>query len=381
MSTETQTNEVVDDILSNVLGGRSTPAGAAPAQSEQPKAVETQVAQPEPAKPAEAQGEQKQQAEAQAPPAEKPVAVNPYDAAVAELLDGQPAEIEWTPEAKELFKKTYGADDPLAFKKTYEEKQAEADLYKKKYEEVAPVQEQLSKLPPAMYRALQLALEGDVKGAQEYIKTLPTLTLENKEAKDLTPRQKIDTYLPGKVKPEQWDLINDPEADEDVVDALKQRVAILDETASEMHERKRSEVQTQWQQEEAAKKQAFEQFQQGVAAAVANARTSSVRVFVDDNVVKKVQDGSFIFDYVQEDGVTPTPHALTQHLKALHYDNAVKAAEARGIEIGKKQATIESTSRQPTGPRAVNRDPGVPTKERTVEDQADDIILRAVAGR
>lgn len=397
MSTETQTIEVTGAALSNVLRGQSSLAGAAPAQSTPSPDVEIQVPpttvtvnEPPPvaeAPPAGPQGPSGGPGTPGTPPpadvapaVDAPApAADPYAAAVSELLDGPAAEVEWTPEAKDLFKKSFGVEDPKEFKTTYEQKLAEADLYKKKYEEVAPIQDRLTNLPPAMHRALQLALDGDTKAAQEYIKSLPTIALENKEAKDLPVRSLIDTYLPGKVKPEQWDLLNDPEADEDVVDAIKQRVGILGETASEMHEKTRNEAINQWQQAETAKKQAFEQFQQGVAASIANAKASTVRVFVDENIVKKVQDGSFIFDYVKEDGVTPTPHALTQHLKALHYDNAVKAAEARGYERGTQEAILKATSRQPSMPRVNGRDPGAPALEMTQDQQVDSIIQKAVA--
>ncbi|MFO0190274.1 MAG: hypothetical protein ACK54F_03385 [Planctomycetia bacterium] len=387
MNQQTDTQEVVDlsgDALANILRGQSSLAGPPPVdrqENKQPAATEAAPAQPA--------------AEAQSAPVAAPVqqeqpapvantggdsaANDPYATMVANIVGDQSPEINvaWTDEAKNLFKQTYGVEDPIAYKKELDSKLAESQLYKQKYDEVAPVLGQLEKLPPTMYRALQLALEGKVDDAQDYLKSLPKIALENKESKSLEDRLLIDTYLPGKIKPEQWDMLNDPEADEDTVDAIESRIAILRDTAAEMHDKKRDEIITQVQQQEAMKKQAFEDYQKGVADSIAVAKNSSLRVFVDDNVVGQVSNGSFIHKFVKEDGVTPTPEATTLYLKALHFDPAVKAAEARGYERGRQQALLEATSRQPAMSRAANRDPGAQPMATNPDDAIRQILMKA----
>ena len=303
---------------------------------------------------------------------------DPYSAVLNEMLGEQkPASIQWSDEAKNLFKQTYGVDDPVAFKAEIDQKIAQADLIKKQYEEIAPLKESLDKLPPSMYRALQLAFEGRVEDAQNYIKELPKVALENKESKDLDDRILIDTYLPGKIKPEQWAALTDPEADEEIVDAIEGRIAILRDTAGELHDKRRNEAITQVAQQREAEKQAFENYQNGLATSIASAKNSSLRLFVDDNVVNDMKTGGFLGQFVQQDGVTPTPQATTLYLKALHFDSAVKAADTRGFERGKQEALLEATSRQPTMSRMANRDGGDQPRPTTEQDAINQILLKA----
>ncbi len=276
MAQQTDNQEVVDvagDALANILRSQSSIAGAPPIsakQQEAPPAPAPEVS--EPAQPAPvAASEQKTEAPPVVNSGGNSKGEDPYAKIVTSIVgDDKPAlDIQWTDEAKNLFKQTYGVEDPLAFKKEIDTKLAESQLYKQKYDEAAPVLGQLEKLPPTMYRALQLALEGKVEDAQDYLKTLPKVALENKESKDLEDRTLIDTYLPGKIKPEQWEMLNDPEADEDTIDAIESRIAILRDTAAELHDKKRNEITAQVQQQEHMRKQAFEDYQKGVADSIA----------------------------------------------------------------------------------------------------------------
>jgi hypothetical protein len=384
MTETTDTQSLSGDALAQILG---------------PTLAERKESYPKPAEPAPAV-EQNSQTSPAVAEVEKPALVeaskqsepaapvvnssgnsqptDPYATLLNDVLGEQkPAAIQWSDEAKNLFKQTYGVDDPVAFKAEIDQKIAQADLIKKQYEEVAPLKESLDKLPPSMYRALQLAFEGKIEDAQNYIKELPKVAFENKESKDLDDRVLIDTYLPGKIKPEQWAALTDPEADEEIVDAIEGRIAILRDTAGELHDKRRNEAIAQVAQQREAEKQAFENYQNGLATSIASAKNSSLRLFVDDNVVNDMKTGGFLGQFVQQDGVTPTPQATTLYLKALHFDSAVKAADTRGFERGKQEALLEATSRQPTMSRMANRDGGDQPRPTTEQDAINQILLKA----
>jgi hypothetical protein len=380
MTETTDTQSLSGDALAQILGPTLAERKEAYAQ---PKAsTETPQAPPvveTPAEPAPvAASEQKTESAPVVNSNGNSQPTDPYASVLNEMLGEQkPAAIQWSDEAKNLFKQTYGAEDPVAFKAEIDQKIAQADLIKKQYEEVAPLKESLDKLPPSMYRALQLAFEGKIEDAQNYIKELPKVAFENKESKDLDDRILIDTYLPGKIKPEQWEALTDPEADEEIVDAIEARIAILRDTAGELHDKRRNEAIEQVAQQQQAQKQAFENYQKGLADSIASAKNSSLRLFVDDNVVNDMKSGGFLGHFVQQDGVTPTPQATTLYLKALHFDGAVKAAETRGYERGKQEALLEATSRQPAMPRMANRDVGDQPRTTNEQDMINQILLKA----
>lgn len=380
MTETTDTQSLSGDALAQILGPtlaerkEAYPQPKAPTETSQATPVVETPQEPAPV----AASEPKTEAAPVVNSGGNSQPADPYSAVLNEMLGEQkPASIQWSDEAKNLFKQTYGVDDPVAFKAEIDQKIAQADLIKKQYEEVAPLKESLDKLPPSMYRALQLAFEGRVEDAQNYIKELPKVALENKESKDLDDRILIDTYLPGKIKPEQWAALTDPEADEEIVDAIEGRIAILRDTAGEMHDKHRNEAITQVAQQREAEKQAFENYQNGLAASIASAKNSSLRLFVDDNVVNDMKTGGFLGQFVQQDGVTPTPQATTLYLKALHFDSAVKAADTRGFERGKQEALLEATSRQPTMSRMANRDGGDQPRPTTEQDAINQILLKA----
>jgi hypothetical protein len=382
--TETTDNQsLTGDALASILGptlaerkeAYAKPA-AAPAveQNSQTAPVVAEAPQPAPV-------EAPKQAEPAAPVVNSSgnsQPTDPYATLLNDVLGEQkPAVIQWSDEAKNLFKQTYGVDDPVAFKSEIDKKIAEAELLKKQYDEIAPFKDQLNTLPPSLYRAMQLALEGKAEDAQEYLKSLPKVALDSKESKDLEDRVLIDTYLPNKIKPEQWDALTDPEADEEVVDAIEARIAILRDTAAEMHDKKRNEIVTEVAKRQEAEKAAFENYQKSVVETIANAKNSPLRLFMDDNVVSDVQSGGFLGRFVQQDGVTPTAEAATLYLKALHFDGAMKAAETRGFERGKQEALLEATSRQPSMPKGAYRDPGDQPRGMAEQDMINQILLKA----
>lgn len=287
-----------------------------------------------------------------------PEAPDPY-ASVLDTAFGAPAiPTTWDDPAKGVFKATFGADDPLAYKAEIEAKLEQANLLKTQYDQAAPVIEKLNGLPPALKQAFALIMANKYTEAQDYIRNTPDAILQNKEAKELSEQQLVDTYLPGKLTKEQWATLNDPEADTDVKDALRTRVDILKAAAADLHENQRTAIINSRQTEEQAQKQAFENYQAGVAASLANAKNSPLKGLVDPGTTEAIQTGKFLSDFVEQDGVTPTKDAVTRYLWSKHGPKLMEAAETRGYNRGKIEATLEATSRQPSTPSSARRNPG-----------------------
>ena len=371
--TENQTVEEGKQIrgaLASVLTGQKQEAPAA-----QPVAAAPAV---EPAAPAEVKVEvTPAQVVVETPVVMATPTVDPYDNVVASVVGGQPA-VQWSDDAKNLFKTTFGAEDPLAFKAEIDNKLTQVQLFETQLKELQPLKSAFEAMPPAMHVAFQKAMQGDVAGAQEYLKSMPTAALENKAAKDLNDRQLIDTYFPDKMKSEQWAMLNDPEADSDVKEALKTKVTALREAAEFKHEASRNDHQETVAKQKQAQELAFKEYQAAVTNTAALAKGSNLGSFVDDTFVNNLQTGDYIMNFVQKDGVTPTPQAATLLLKALHFDPAVKAAEARGYKRGLEEARLEDTSRMPSAVRSAARDAGDAPKNPTQQDSINQILFRAL---
>jgi hypothetical protein len=79
--------------------------------------------------------------------------------------------------------------------------------------------------------------------------------------------------------------------------------------------------------------------------------------------------------------MTPTPEAAALYLKALHFDPAVKAADARGYARGKQEALLETTSRQPGVGTLPRRSPGDMPVNTTADDSVKALMARALSAR
>ena len=285
-------------------------------------------------------------------PADAPI--NPYATVVDLAMGGQEPAPVWDEATLKPFEATFGTKDPAEITAKLEA----ASLLKTQYEQVAPVVEKINALPPASLKAFQLLMDGKIAEAQEHLRSTPDIVLGNKEAKNIPTEKLVDTYFPGKIKAEQWALLNDPEADQDVVDAIKTRVGLLKDAAVDLHEAKRAESANESVVKQAAEKQAYENYQSGVATALSTVKNSPLKGLVDQSLTESIQTGKFLSDFVQQDGVTPTKDAGTLYLWAKHGPRLMEAAETRGYNRGKTEATLEAASRQPSAPSSAKRTPG-----------------------
>lgn len=272
------------------------------------------------------------------------------------LDDALPAtpKVEWTPEFKEAFKSRFGTEDPSEL----ESRLTAAELVKAELDKVTPIVAGLNSMPPALQKAYAMVMEGKVDEAQAFLRDIPDTIFSNKEASKIPDQKLIDTYFPGKIKAEHWNMLKDPEADPDMVDALKSRIEVLKEAAVDKHEAQRTDIIKTKEQQAAAQTAAYEQYKEATAKTISLAKSSPLGKLLDQGTVEQITSGQHLQRFVQQDGVTPTPEAATLLLYAVHGEKLMKAAETRGYNRGKMEATLETTSRQP----------GIPVSQRTAGD-------------
>lgn len=378
MTTETSDTQTVsadtqqvNDVLRKVFsGGNPAPqqTPAAPAANAAP--VEPPAA---PAAPPVSEAKKDEAPIVENPAPAAPV-VDPYEAVAAAVGDSAPA-TTWSDEARGLLKATFGVEDPDHIKTQL----TQAELVAKELDELKPIKAAIESLSPVARRVVELALSGKAAEAQEYLKNQPAVAIESKQAAELTDRQLIDTYFPDKITKDQWAMLDDPEADEYLVDALKTRIKVLRDAGADRHEMVVDEARSSYEKEVKAQNELAVEVNRSIAETISKAKESPLRAFVDQGTVTEISTGAFIRKYVTEKGAL-TPEAATLHLKSIHFDHAVKAADARGYKRGKEEALLEATSRQPSGTTSARRDPGdVPVAE-TVDGQVKNVLFRALSG-
>lgn len=302
--------------------------------------------------------------------ADAPVAEDDDVAAAIAALDTPAAgEVAWTDEAKQTFAKYFGADDPATFKKEFTTLREQYELVNQEREALTALKKDIESLTPAMLRAIELQREG--KDPVAYLKSLPDGVIHNKPASELTDRQLIETYAKGKVSDEQWEKLNDPDTDSEVVEAIKEKIAMYRDIAVEKHEAERGRISQEYEAGIKAQQQAFEQYQKGVASAIAHAKNDPfAKAFVNKGHVDEFQKpGAFLSRFLESDGVTPKPEALAMVIKAERFDAAVKASKTAGYKKGYEDGLAEDTSARPATPsarRAVAEQPK--PQDKTTED-------------
>jgi len=307
-----------------------------------------------------------------------PPTADPYAAAIEAMLPGAVANVEWNEDGKNAFKATFGVEDPLAYKQKVEEQLTAAELLKQEHEKVAPLVQAFNGLTPALHKAFQLAMEGKAEEAQNFLKAMPTGVLMNKPAAEIPQRDLVEQHYPGKIKPEQWAMLNDPEADPDMVDALKTRIGLLHDAAAQKHDTDRNQIITSQAQQEAANKERYEKYNASVAATISLAKNSPIGVLLDNGTTERITSGGFLADFVEADGVTPKPEAATRYLYALHGEKLLQAAETRGYNRGKTEGTLAATQRQPSLPSTARRTGGDAPKNPTDQDRINQILMGAL---
>jgi hypothetical protein len=285
------------------------------------------------------------------------------------------APVSWSDEAKAIFKQEFGVDDPGAFKNEYSTLREQHELIKKEKDSLSALKADLDNLSPAMLRAIELTREG--KDPIGYLRSLPDGVFQNKPANELTDRQLIDTYAKGKVTDDQWEKLSDPDTDPDVVDAIKDKISHYRDICVDKHEAERGRIASEVQSAQQQQHQAFEQFQKGVAQTLSHAKNDPfAKAFVDKGHADEMsQPGKFLSRFLESDGVTPKPEALTMILKAERFDRAVQVAKESAYRKGKEDGVLEATSKQPSTPQA-RRDAAAPPQQH--QRSADTTVLDSI---
>jgi hypothetical protein len=345
---DTPNTEVLDqqDVVSapaDLLPGGKTVAASKPtaeAALEPTAQTKEQPKAPEPLKAEEVKDES------------APEVVDPYEAAALASIEGEPKEVQWTDDAKAALKARFGVEDPIEL----ETRINEAQLLKQEYDALLPIKQGLEALPPALKNAFSVAMSGKTEEALKYLKELPDGVFMNKEAKSIPSDKLIPMYLEGKMSKDDFEILKNPsDYDEDVVAAVKLKEKHFRDIASDMHERKLSEVRSAQEQAQVAQKQAYEQYVKNVAETISHAKNTTLKAFVTKEFEQEIHTGSFVRRLLQEDGVTPTPEAATLLLKALSYDNMVKAQYNVGYKRGKSEGTLDAANGKPGVPPVAGR--------------------------
>ena len=366
--------EVIESASTQDVFDAKTPA-------ETVKAEQAAAAQPSAPAPQEPKAQEPAQvATAEAVEAPAPTS-DPTMDAILDAYSGTTAPTpSWTPEAVAAFKATFGVEDPSAYKADFEKRIQEADLLRQEYEAVKPLAETINSLPPAVLEPLTLIMQGKVKEAKAYMASTPGVVLANKTAEQCSDRELIDAYLPGKVSADKWDMLEDPEADADVKDALTEKVKILREAAEEKHSRTLENIKSKQEAEKTAREQAAVNYRANVAATLTTLNSTPLKSLATKDFTEAISSGQYISRYVNQDG-SPTPEAATLHLKALNFDKAVEAAYARGLKQGQQGGLLESTSRQPSVPATQRRTSGDPVVDQTEADALRAMTFRALTAK
>lgn len=306
---------------------------------------------------------------------------DPVAEALAAMESASAAPTPWSDEARALFKQEFGADDPGVFKTEYSAMREQLELIRTEKETLSALKADLDRLSPAMLRAIELGREG--KDPVSYLRSLPDGVFHNKPAAELTDRQLIDTYAKGKISEDQWSKLNDPDTDPEVVGAIKEKISHYRDICEDKHETERGRVTSELQSAQAQQAQAFEQFQKGVASTLSYAKNDPfAKAFVDKGHVDEMsQPGKFLSRFLESDGVTPKPEALTMILKAERFDRAVQVARESAYRKGKEDGVLEATSKQPSTPQA-RRDAAPPPQQhqRSADATVLDSIERGIGG-
>lgn len=278
--------------------------------------------------------------------------------AVRNLVGDIPTTITWNDEAKKLFKETFGAEDPLAFKTDVEKRLAEAELNLADANDGRVYKKTVENMSPALQRAFQLELQGKKEEAIQYLRSMPDSLLQNKEAKSLTDKQLLDTYEPGQVSDEEWKAMETGNFDDLGVDerVLKHKVKTLRQLAERAHETKRASIQEDLRAQEAQIRQAQEMEQKAIAAAVAKAKNDPLtKAFITPQTIDQFASQQLLRDMLFDPSGVTSENQMTNLLKAKHFDEVMVAQKDYWYKKGLQDGAQEATAKVPSGPQGSGR--------------------------
>ncbi len=291
-------------------------------------------------------------------------------------VDEPEAEVDWSDDEKKKFKDFFGHDDPKAFKEEFSKTKEEHSAYGEENKQLKKLADRINKMDPHVIRALEL--EAQEKGAgQKYLKGLPDVSILNKDAKKISDRDILDTYVPDHgISDEAWNMLGDEFADPETVTALKKRISFLRANAEDMHKAQQGSLAKEREAEEASRKEFDKRYGEAVDQTIAEAKNSPLGAFLTRAHENEVRSGKFISRFIQEDGISPTKHLMTTMLKAELYDSLKKAQE-KLYKRGKGDGMHEMMVGLPSKPKPGRSAPVSEKKNNSSPSWLDDIERKA----
>lgn len=313
---------------------------------------------------------------ASAPPAAAPTAAPGADDIdpLAKAILGLDAKVEWSDEAKNLFKATYGEDDPFAFKEKYTKVLSEAEQFKKSVQEAEALKAALKRVEdenPAFHAALIEQMEG--RDGLSYLSKLPNANILGKKPTDLNDETILRTYLGDKFSEDEWKAYRTGDYDEINLtkEVMEAKIKALRPVAEHMHEQRNIEYRNNIQQRERSVNEQREAWTKAQADSIAHANLDPyAKLYTTQDTIEAFRSGALYKGLLtQEDGATPHPNMLSALIKAKHFDEAVKRAFEAGKKLGEQRGLKENVAQLPT-PRPGGR-VAMPADERGVDPYAD----------
>lgn len=320
----------------------------------------------------------KQAQQVEAPPPAAPLAAETPDPFLS-ALTGQTDTVEWTPEAKELFKKTYGTEDPFAYKSDIEKRLAELNEVKERVVKADNLEANLNKLAqdnPVLHAAVMEQLNGG--DGLAYISKQPNLTIAGKKAEDVADATLMDAYMRERFSDEEREALRTGKYDDLGINEtdLKAKVKMFRSAAEFMHEQREGERNKAIQSREQQIAQLREKDTQARAAAIAAASNDRfAKLHMTQEVISGLRDNSIFNGVFTDSDGTLHPNSLTALIKAKHYDGDVARALELGEKKGYQRGLQEGTASLPT-PRPGQR--MVSTGDQQAGDQYQSTISQAV---
>lgn len=337
MSTETATPPAQADpylaVMAQVVGNKFDPQ-AHQSQSEQPPAQEQPPVQ-----------------ETAPPPVETaPPVVEAVDPLLAALTQGDQIPT-WGDEAKNLFKTTFGVDDPLAYKTQVEEIRSKHTLLEQELTQSRGIAEALKRIEeqsPAMHAAILEELEG--RSGLEYISKQGDVRIVGKQASELSDEVLMKTYLGDKFSEEEWNAYRTGDytsvgVDEDT---MKAKMKVLRPAAEHLHSQRNEQYANTIRSREQARLKIVEQDRNVRAQAIVAANEDPfTKPHITKEVIESFQNGTlFHGTFLSQEG-TLHPNAIKAAVKAQRYDGDVKRALELGEQRGYQRGLQEGTAQMP----------------------------------
>jgi hypothetical protein len=308
------------------------------------------------------QGSPMKQAAPQAQQSQQSQQAPPNQDEFIKALEGVSNVPQWNDEAKRLFKETFNAEDPIAFREQYSRVANEAEEFKKSVADAEGIKAALKRIEesnPAFHAAIIEELDG--RDGLKYISNLPNANILGKKASDLSDETLFRTYMGDKFTEDEWKAwkTNDYDDVSFTKDVIQAKIEALRPAAEFMHQQRYEDHRKSLQEKEQALAQQREMYSKLTADNITQAQADPyARIYLNQETIEAFRSGTLTKGLLtQDDGVTPHPNMLVALTKAKHFDEAVKRAYEAGLAKGEQRGLQQGTAQLPIprpGGRAVS---------------------------